>query len=1392
MWAQTGVSAGLPRNALDFLSGAFGPLAPILPMPINEAGPDGRAVPRRWQFPVGWNLPMGQPGSEGLKLASFATLRSAADAYSVVRAMLNIRIQEMAGMEWDIGATPDAQSKTKGDKAAVQDQRDRASKVAKWFRRPDPNYYGFQSWFTALLEEQHVTDAISIYMHPTRVDGKGLFGTDLAALEAIDGTTIRPLLDINGAVPKPPNVAYSQYLWGVPRVDMMSLLIQDDLDEIKRQMRDAGMDEDPTEEYRADQLMYLPRFRRVFTPYGFGAIEQALMPLAIGMNRQQFLLNFFCYDDQTEVLTREGWRHFADLRGDEEYATRSPGGKFEWQASTDGEVHRFPFSGEMVRFENAQVDALVTPNHRMLVRRTMEARDGRQGGWNAASPARDWHIERADALFGPRVWEYPATSTWEGVRPETYVIEPAATMDVLAEARAVVDGDGAVAVARPKTARGWAVPMAAWSEFLGLFLAEGWVRKDRADTIISQSPSSPRLADVNRILAATPFHWAYDPKNGKFTAHSRTLAATLRATASGRSYEKRVPAYIRDLAPDLIGRFVAGYMVGDGTVTRSGQRKIVTTSRGMAGDLQELFQKMGVEARVDTGWTASPGAPTPSGRLRKGLARPIYVIAERTRAASRSVSPLSARLLPRPRYEWYAGEVSCVSVPNGIIYTRRNGIPMWAGNTEGTIPGVYVIAGDAYVTPAQQRQLQDTLNALAGDQAWKHRVIVLPPNSKTEAQKDMAWTQGVDQTIIEQVAMILHIQMQEISMLPGGKSAGLGGKGATEGQMESITKTRTRPDRRWWKETLFDWLIQQYFGQEDLEFKWVDFDEADDNEKKAQAEATLITAGKLSIDETRIEDGLDPWNTPFTSKPYVVVNNQLVSLDPTIAPYPVAAQPPAGGGLPGAVGGAPPFGGAAGGSPFAPKPKVGPDGKPIVGPDGKPVPSALGPDGKPLPPSMDEAHPEPPKQPLPGLPKPKVELGPDGKPLPAAGAAPGAIVAPDGSTGGVGAPGGAFPFNKPQHGPGEDPAKPNEAPATKPGERATIEPPPLPPHQRSPIDIMAEGKDKDPEEHNAPAKELVHEGADRELPHPDAEPLGLDGKPVPASEQADGKVVPKEPLTDDHFDDKGEPLVGGTAKPDAKAEEKPVPAKKMTVADIVKRRVSYKDSKLPAIVLDYLRRSYSPGVLDWVKDADWEFEPHVKLSDINMARRPGGRDPKKVKDISRSLDVGASMDPVVLVERKDQSEYKYDVADGWHRLLGAEDAKWDDVPAFIGSGVKGSGLSAPWGDEMQDASDSVADKPKAAIAELAVLRRFVRKGGLVNNFRTAALGHDVLNDLGDDLARGFDRDEAFERARQRVIAPPPAPDWLIRMMAWSGTPLTEPELTWLAKAARAEVRSGTG
>jgi hypothetical protein len=107
---------------------------------------------------------------------------------------------------------------------------------------------------------------------------------------------------------------------------------------------------------------------------------------------------------------------------------------------------------------------------------------------------------------------------------------------------------------------------------------------------------------------------------------------------------------------------------------------------------------------------------------------------------------------------------------------------------------------------------------------------------------------------------------------------------------------------------------------------------------------------------------------------------------------------------------------------------------------------------------------------------------------------------------------------------------------------------------------------------------------------------------------------------------------------------------------------------LAQVVHRYLLRSYPAGDIAWVLDPaiSWEYDPGVKLDKINMARRPGGRNPEKVATLAEAIGRGASMDFTVLVEFETPNPNGLDIADGWHRTLGAEKAGKDAVPAMIG------------------------------------------------------------------------------------------------------------------------------
>ena len=418
------------------------------------------------------------------------------------------------------------------------------------------------------------------------------------------------------------------------------------------------------------------------------------------------------FSADTQILTRRGWAALGDLDGRDELATLTGDERFEWQQLA--ERHLFPFDGEMVEFRGRAVDLLVTPDYRILTRRRKLKRQ-REAGTHTSG--HDWHFREA-AYFVKcpgAVFEVLTSSHWTGLRPAEFIIpgheagrrhpaweeatewlagrltaEWTPSADLKAEARGLGISRHALQAARRnlgvssrRRAAWWEtsrptrrhipvsgayqpapelrIPMKDFCAFLGLYVAEGWVRKDRNDILIAQAPTSRHLPEIRKILDATGLWWSYDGKNGKFTASHKGLRAWLHENCGYRAWNKRVPDGFKDHSPDLLEVMLRGMMIGDGFWAPAGQRRYPTTSSRLADDVQEIFQKTGRDARV---------YPLDLRKYPATMAaRPSFVVLERQRGLP---------LLPRPALREHHGLAGGVTVPNGVVYARRNGIAIWA------------------------------------------------------------------------------------------------------------------------------------------------------------------------------------------------------------------------------------------------------------------------------------------------------------------------------------------------------------------------------------------------------------------------------------------------------------------------------------------------------------------------------------------------------------------------------------------------------------------------------------------------------------------------------------------------------------------------------------------
>lgn len=223
---------------------AFGPGTPVLPYVKDDE------LPRVFDYAAGINLYMTPRG--GYNQLPFAALRNFADYCDVVRIVIEALKREIRSLEWGI---------QKVDEEDKTDYTNQISELEKFWRKPD-GVTEFDGWCNAILEDLFVYDAVTLWLNR---EGTG----KITAIEQIDGSTIRPLLNVRGRVPAPPVPGYMQVLKG----------------------RNWQW-------FTADNLLYRPYNLSINSPYGKSPTEYLILRINETLRRQMAATSYW---DQTNV-----------------------------------------------------------------------------------------------------------------------------------------------------------------------------------------------------------------------------------------------------------------------------------------------------------------------------------------------------------------------------------------------------------------------------------------------------------------------------------------------------------------------------------------------------------------------------------------------------------------------------------------------------------------------------------------------------------------------------------------------------------------------------------------------------------------------------------------------------------------------------------------------------------------------------------------------------------------------------------------------------------------------------------------------------------------------------------------------------------------------------------
>ncbi len=255
--SQRGPRARRAQNAEDTRAGvtvapqtseSFSPGEPIRPTP-GLSGPGGS--PRQWSFPVGYNIAQYPRATEQ---TSFAQLRSLAALYDGAQLCERVYFDMLGRLEAHV--TPRTESIVEGEHATSPQLRETARRIEGFLESPDRSQ-DLRAWLVAFVRDPLEIDAVAVYTRRTR-------GGDLYALELVDGTTIKPLLDGAGRTPASPAAAYQQFLYGAP----------------------AGW-------YSRDEMDYIRETARTESPYGISRIERIVLRMNQALRKQSFDLARF-------------------------------------------------------------------------------------------------------------------------------------------------------------------------------------------------------------------------------------------------------------------------------------------------------------------------------------------------------------------------------------------------------------------------------------------------------------------------------------------------------------------------------------------------------------------------------------------------------------------------------------------------------------------------------------------------------------------------------------------------------------------------------------------------------------------------------------------------------------------------------------------------------------------------------------------------------------------------------------------------------------------------------------------------------------------------------------------------------------------------------------------
>lgn len=388
-------------------------------------------------------------------------------------------------------------------------------------------------------------------------------------------------------------------------------------------------------------------------------------------------LRMCCYDDQTEVLTQNGWKLFKDLKDEDRLYTLNPE-TFNVEYFVPKHIIAEDYSGNMVNIVSHNICLSVTPNHEVFASNSYDNKNFKL-------------VEAKDAANYKMCLMKKNSSKIEGISTDKFTL-PGFTYSRKNQFRSWD------VVIPPKE-----VDIKDLFMFLGFYISDGCISKaGRHYNIYLSKGNKDVLEQYSNILSRLSKNKPSIVQDGhayKLILNDRQLYNFLESLDIRGAKNKAIPEFVFKYDHSILQYLYCGLLQGDSNKTNEVNLDnllalkgitYTTVSKKLADNIQQLMLHLGLSASISE--SISKAHIIENDRLIKESKHFNVSI-----NVSSNEPILKSSLRNNFSTSQYNGKVYCVNVEkNHIIYVRKDGKSVWSGNCRAQ-SGIQELADRIYI-----------------------------------------------------------------------------------------------------------------------------------------------------------------------------------------------------------------------------------------------------------------------------------------------------------------------------------------------------------------------------------------------------------------------------------------------------------------------------------------------------------------------------------------------------------------------------------------------------------------------------------------------------------------------------------------------------------------------